>query len=71
MECRKACSRWPNSTTSCRQTTHCEPHGLVNEALVGLNGLFNTIHAETGRASIAPEKLLRAMLIQVFYSVRA
>jgi len=46
-------------------------HGLVNEALVGLNGLFNTIYAETGRASIAPEKLLRAMLIQVFYSVRS
>lgn len=46
-------------------------HGLVNEALVGLNGLFNTIYAETGRASIAPEKLLRAMLIQVFFSVRS
>ena len=46
-------------------------HGLVNEALVGLNGLFNTIYAETGRASIAPEKLLRAMLIQVLFSVRS
>jgi transposase len=46
-------------------------HGLVNEALAGLNGLFNTIYAETGRASIAPEKLLRAMLIQVFFSVRS
>lgn len=46
-------------------------HGLVNEALAGLNGLFNTIYAETGRASIAPGKLLRAMLIQVFFSVRS
>lgn len=46
-------------------------HGLVNEALGGLNELFNTIYAETGRASIAPEKLLRAMLIQVFFSVRS
>ena len=46
-------------------------HALVNEALVGLNGLFNTIYAETGRASIAPEKLLRAMLIQVLFSVRS
>lgn len=46
-------------------------HGLVNEALVGLNGLFNTIYADSGRASIAPEKLLRAMLIQVFFSVRS
>jgi len=45
--------------------------GLVNEALVGLNGLFNKIYADGGRASIAPEKLLRAMLIQVFFSVRS
>jgi transposase len=46
-------------------------HALVNEALIGLNGLFNTIYAETGRASIAPEKLMRAMLIQVLFSVRS
>jgi transposase len=45
--------------------------GLVNEALVGLNALFNTIYADSGRASIAPEKLLRAMLVQVLYSVRS
>lgn len=44
---------------------------LVNEALVRLNGLFNTIYADSGRASIPPEKLLRAMLIQVFFSVRS
>lgn len=44
---------------------------LVNEALSRLNGVFNVIYADTGRASIAPEKLLRAMLIQVFFSVRS
>ena len=44
---------------------------LVNDALTGLNGLFNEIYAETGRASIAPEKLIRALLLQVFYSVRS
>ena len=44
---------------------------VVNEALARLNGLFNSIYADTGRASIAPEKLLRAMLIQVFFSVRS
>jgi transposase len=43
----------------------------VNEALGRLNGLFNLIYADSGRASIAPEKLLRAMLIQVFFSVRS
>ena len=37
---------------------------LVNEALGRLNGLFNLIYADSGRASIAPEKLLRAMLVQ-------
>lgn len=45
--------------------------GVVNEALSRLNGLFNLIYADTGRASIAPEKLLRAMLLQVFFSVRS
>ena len=44
---------------------------LVNEALKVLNGLFNEFYADTGRASIAPEKLLRAMLIQVLFSVRS
>jgi transposase len=44
---------------------------LVNQALAGLNSLFNEIYADSGRASIAPEKLLRAMLIQVLFSVRS
>ena len=44
---------------------------LINEALKRLNGLFNVIYADTGRASIAPEKLMRALLLQVFYSVRS
>ena len=44
---------------------------IVNEALGRLNGLFNAIYADTGRESIAPEKLMRALLLQVFYSVRS
>ena len=44
---------------------------LANEALVRLNGLFDAIYADSGRDSIAPEKLMRALLLQVFYSVRA
>ena len=46
----------------------------VNQALVRLDGLFARMYAEDtkgGRPSIAPEKLLRAMLLQVFYSVRS
>lgn len=45
--------------------------GLVNEALKRLDGLFNLIYADTGRASIAPERLMRALLLQVFCSVRS
>ena len=44
---------------------------LVNEALERLNGLFNQIYADAGRPSIAPEKLMRALLLQIFYSVRS
>lgn len=44
---------------------------LVNEALSRLNGLFNSIYADSGRESIAPEKLIRALLLQVFYSVHS
>jgi len=44
---------------------------LVNQALAGLNGLFNEIYSREGRPGIAPEKLIRASLLQVFYSVRS
>ena len=44
---------------------------LVNEALVQLNSLFNEIYADHGRPSIPPEKLMRALLLQVFYTVRS
>jgi transposase len=44
---------------------------LVNQALKRLNGLFGIIYADNGRASIAPEKPVRALLLQVFYSVRS
>lgn len=45
--------------------------GVLSEALSRSNGLFNHIYADTGRASIAPEKLLRAILLQVIFSVRS
>jgi transposase len=47
---------------------------MVNEALVKMDGLFAQMYEadiQGGRPSIAPEKLLRAMLVQVFYSVRS
>ena len=44
---------------------------LVNAALDRLSAAFAAIYADTGRPSIAPEKLLRALLLQVLYSVRS
>jgi transposase len=45
--------------------------GLVNEALVALEQKFAALYAPIGRPSIPPEKLLRAMLLQAFYSIRS
>ncbi len=44
---------------------------LFDDALRKLNGLFESIYADIGRESIAPEKLLRAQLLQVLYSIRS
>ncbi|MFD2648783.1 IS5 family transposase [Devosia albogilva] len=44
---------------------------LVNEALLALEGEFSSLYSGLGRPSIAPEKLLRAMLLQAFYSIRS
>jgi transposase len=45
--------------------------GLVNEALSALSLDFSTMYSCMGRPSIPPEKLLRAMLLQAFYSIRS
>jgi transposase len=44
---------------------------IVNEALAALAGEFSALYSPMGRPSIAPEKLLRAMLLQAFYSIRS
>src|SRR5512141_1839781 len=44
---------------------------MADEALRELRPRFNKLYAKTGRPSIAPEKLLRALLLQVLYSVRS
>lgn len=44
---------------------------VVSEALDALSGEFAALYSGTGRPSIAPEMLLRAMLLQAFYSVRS
>ena len=44
---------------------------LVNDTLALMERDFAGLYAGIGRPSIAPEKLLRAMLLQAFYSVRS
>lgn len=44
---------------------------MVNEALAELSPRFESLYSRVGRPSIAPEKLLRALLLQVLYSIRS
>ena len=44
---------------------------MVDAALARLDGDFGVIYAPIGRPSIPPEQLLRALLLQAFYTVRS
>jgi transposase len=44
---------------------------MTDEALAGLSKHFDSLYAAGGRPSIAPEKLVRALLLQALYSVRS
>ena len=44
---------------------------VVNDALASLDGEFEQLYIDFGRPSIAPERLIRASLIQILYSVRS
>jgi transposase len=44
---------------------------MVNQILRGMAQDFDGLYAKTGRPSVPPERLLRAVLLQIFYSVRS
>ncbi len=44
---------------------------MVDAALAQMAAHFEQAYAEVGRPSIAPEKLIRALLLQIFYSIRS
>jgi hypothetical protein len=44
---------------------------LVDEALLELSPAFSKLYAREGRPSIPPNRLLRALLLQAFYTVRS
>jgi transposase len=44
---------------------------IVNESLASLDAEFDKLYADIGRDSIPPERLLRAALLQAFFSIRS
>jgi transposase len=44
---------------------------LTDVALVALSPRFALMYSDIGRPSVPPEKLLRALLLQVLYSIRS
>src|SRR5665213_432599 len=44
---------------------------MVDEVLAELSPRFTKMYAKRGRPSIAPEKLLRSLLLQVLYTIRS
>jgi transposase len=44
---------------------------IIDGVLARLDGRFQEMYSDIGRPSIAPEKLLRALLLQVLYSIRS
>jgi transposase len=45
--------------------------GVVNATLADLSAAFDALYSPFGRESIPPERLLRALLLQAFYSIRS
>jgi transposase len=43
----------------------------VDGILLGMAKNFDGLYAKTGRPSVPPERLLRAVLLKIFYSVRS
>ena len=44
---------------------------MVDDALKEMSARFDEIYGDEGRRSIPPERLLRALLLQMLYSVRS
>jgi transposase len=44
---------------------------MVNQAVVELSGQFQAMYSREGRPSFPPEKLLRALLLQILYTIHS
>lgn len=49
----------------------CRIRSLVDDALESMHGTFTVSYSHTGRPGIAPERLIRALLLQILYSIRS
>ena len=47
------------------------PYAMIFEALAQMDRQFEKLYSQTGRPSIAPERLIRALLLQVLYPIRS
>ena len=45
--------------------------GLVNPILAALSPRFQTMYSRMGRPSIPPKRLLRALLLQILFTIRS
>ena len=66
------CSATFGPSSGCPPTIPCGRSGtMVDTVLRELSPEFGRLYSKIGRPSIPPEKLLRALLLQVLYSVRS
>jgi transposase len=47
----------------------CRIRSMADRALETMDSVFDDLYSETGRPSIAPERLLRAQLLMILYSI--
>ena len=48
-----------------------EIKNLIDPILETMSGFFDTLYAESGRPSIPPEQLLRALVLQALHTIRS
>ena len=68
----EACSATSPRKRVSRRTIRCAPSGpWSTRCCIELSPTFAKLYSQIGRPSIPPEKLLRALLVQVLYTVRS
>jgi len=67
-----SCSVTSRPKTGLRRTIHCAScGGVVNGILEAMSAEFAPLYSDVGRPSIPPEQLMRALLLQILYTVRS